>query len=101
MSVMLCATSAASVRPARSPTRGSVVDARVAIGGSATGPTADIGERLGPADDDRAHAAARSVTTAQASEMTAPGAMKRLLIRATLISGLFGDTMRASLASVR
>jgi hypothetical protein len=51
------------------------VDARVGIGGSATGATADIGDGLEPADDGREHDSAQSVTTAQASETTAPRAM--------------------------
>jgi hypothetical protein len=47
---MLRAATPASVRPARSPTRGSVVDAAVAIGGGDTGRTS-----AEPPDMDDAH----------------------------------------------
>jgi hypothetical protein len=54
------AASPASVRPERSPARGSVVDAAVAMGGSVTGRTAG----------EPAHAIAVSAPTASASDAT-------------------------------
>jgi hypothetical protein len=70
-----------------------VVDAFVAIGGSVSGATADIGEGVEPADDDPAHDAASSETTASTSEPITPCVKLRPESCALLIAAISFDTM--------